>query len=55
MADNGKMSSKRPSGLTKTEMREMLAQAVRNTDPELNNVEHVPAKKRAGKDHKGRA
>ena len=53
MAD-GKTAFKRPAP-TKTEMREMLAQAIRNTDPELNNVHRVPAKKRIGKGSKGRA
>jgi hypothetical protein len=45
MADNGKMSFKRPQAPTKNQMREMLAQAVRNTQPELNHGQASEQKK----------
>jgi len=35
---------KRPEAPTKDQLRQMLAQAVRNTQPELNNVQ-APGKK----------
>ena len=33
----------RPEPMSKDKLREMLAQAVRNTQPELNRVQAVPA------------
>ena len=39
----------RPEPASKDKLREMLAQAVRNTQPELNRVQTVPEVKRRGR------